>query len=205
MTPVPRVTQIMRRALVMITLAAAVAAPGFAQAPAGAPQTGNAQPANPQGAAIADFQQRLAQYLELRTSLAGKLKPLSPTPDAGELAARQEALSVAVRTARQNAKRGDLVPEPVAQIIAKAVVQDFSKRRAAVDKAVLKEVPNATPVINKVYPAPEELTTMPPLLLANLPRLPDNLQYRYYGRSVVLLDGDLHIIVDFIPGVLPPH
>jgi hypothetical protein len=60
-------------------------------------------------------------------------------------------------------------------------------------------------VINKVYPAPEELTTMPPLVLANLPRLPDNLQYRYYGRSVVLFDGDLHIIVDFVPGVLPPH
>ena len=31
---------------------------------------------------------------------------------------------------------------------------------------------------------------MPPLLLNNLPRLPDNLQYRFYGRSVVMLDGD---------------
>ena len=46
---------------------------------------------------------------------------------------------------------------------------------------------------------------MPPLLLSRLPRLPDNLQYRFYGRHVVLLDGDLQIIVDYIPNVLPPH
>ena len=46
---------------------------------------------------------------------------------------------------------------------------------------------------------------MPPLLLRELPRLPDNLQYRFFGRHVVLLDGDTQLIVDYIANVLPPH
>jgi hypothetical protein len=199
MTPVPRVPLNLRRAFVMILLSVAVAAPAVAQTPAPAPGV------NAQGAAIAEFQARLDTYLDLRSSLAGKLKPLSVTPDAAELAARQESLGAAMRTAREGARRGDLIPPAVADLIAKTVKQDFVRRRATVDKAVLKEVPDLRPAINKVYAAPEGLPTMPPLVLADLPRLPDNLQYRYLGRSVVLFDGDLHIIVDYIPAVLPPH
>jgi hypothetical protein len=43
------------------------------------------------------------------------------------------------------------------------------------------------------------------LLLNNLPRLPDNLQYRFMGRHVILMDGDTRLIVDYILNVLPPH
>jgi hypothetical protein len=46
---------------------------------------------------------------------------------------------------------------------------------------------------------------VPPLLLSTLPRLPDNLQYRFYGRHLVILDGDVQIIVDVIANVLPAH
>lgn len=200
MTQLPRVLLTMRRALVMIPLMAMVATASpaaAAQAPAAA--------ANAHAAALADFQKRLDAYLELRSDLAAKIKPLDVTAASSELAARQEALAAAMRTARQHAKQGDLIPPAAAKLIAGTVAADFKRRRAAVEKATLEEVPDLRPVINKVYPAPEALPTMPPLLLMNLPRLPDNLQYRYYGRSVVLLDGDLEIIVDYIPGVLPAH
>jgi hypothetical protein len=163
------------------------------------------KPVNPRATALADFQARLEQYLELRASLAGKLKPLSVTAESAELSARQESLAAAMRTARRNAKRGDLIPAGVAEQIGRTIAADLKRRRADVEKATLADVPDRQPVINKTYPAPEALPTVPPLLLANLPRLPDNLQYRYYGRSVVLLDGDLEIIVDYIPNVLPPH
>jgi hypothetical protein len=46
---------------------------------------------------------------------------------------------------------------------------------------------------------------VPPLLLLSLPALPDNLQYRFYGRHLVVLDGDALIIVDYVANVLPPH
>ena len=204
MTEMPHVRSNMRRPFVMILLAMLIPTLNASgQAPPAKPTTDD----NASAGAQADFQARLNAYLELRTKLTGSLKSLTVTQESSEISARQESLAAAMRTARKQARQGDLIPAPVAQLIAKTVADDFRKRRAtaSVKQATLSDVPDLKPVINKVYPAPEALPTMPPLLLNNLPRLPDNLQYRYYGRSVVLLDGDLQTIVDFIPGVLPPH
>ena len=62
-----------------------------------------------------------------------------------------------------------------------------------------------TPVINQIYPAKAALPTVPPLLLAKLPMLPDNLQYRFIDRHMVILDGDTQMIIDYVSNVLPPH
>jgi hypothetical protein len=164
------------------------------------------EPANAQAAAQQDFQKRLDAYLALREAFSKKLKPLSPTADAAELTARQEALAAALQTTREHAKQGDLIPKLVAVQIAETVVADYQRRNATAKRGELQEVPVAArPAINRTYPAQAALPTVPPLLLANLPRLPDNLQYRFYGRHVVILDGDVQIIVDYIANVLPPH
>jgi hypothetical protein len=154
---------------------------------------------------LKDFQNRLDKYLQLRQVLSKKLKPLSSTGDAAELAGQQDALAAALRAARSGNRRGDLIPEPVAQLIRDVIVADFRRRLPAVEKAELAEVPVGTPAVNMVYPPDAALPTMPALVLAKLPKLPDNLQYRYFGRHVVLLDGDTQIVLDYIPGVLPPH
>src|SRR5688500_8527920 len=155
------------------------------------------QGVNVQAAAMQDFQKRLDAYLELRAMLGRKLTPLSPTADAAELAARQEALASALRTARATAKQGDLIPKRVAAQIADTFVADYRRRNTSARRGELEEVPTAArPAINKTYPTQAALPTVPPLLLANLPRLPDNLQYRFYGRHVVILDGDAQIIID---------
>jgi hypothetical protein len=155
---------------------------------------------------LRDFERRLQAYLDLRRALADKLKPLTPTADARELAASQAALAKALQAARSRAHAGDLIVPPVAALIQQIIVEDFTRRSAAEERATFSEVPNAPrPVINRSYPVAAALPTVPPLLLSRLPRLPDNLQYRFYGRHVVLLDGDVQIIVDYIPNVLPPH
>lgn len=43
--------------------------------------------------------------------------------------------------------------------------------------------------INGRYPGRLPLSTVPPNVLAALPRLPDDLQYRFVGRHLVLLDA----------------
>jgi hypothetical protein len=159
---------------------------------------------NAHAAAQAEFQKRTLAYLDLRTSLARKLEPLSPTPSASDLQARQQALAAALRTARAGAKHGDMIPEPVQQQICETVRADLKQRAPAATRATLEEVPKGRiPTINKSYPEQAALPTVPPLLLAKLPRLPDNLQYRFFGRSVVLLDGDTEIVVDYVQGCLP--
>jgi hypothetical protein len=177
----------------------ATAGPGAASAD-GRPKV------NAHALALQDFQTRLKAYLTLREELSRKLKPLSSTPSATELTSRQESLAGAMKTARAKAKRGDLVPTLVAEQIATTISEDFRRRNPVAKKGTLKEVPVApVPVVNKVYPPGDAMPTVPPLLLKNLPQLPDNLQYRFFGRSIVILDGDLQLIADVIPGVLPPH
>ena len=157
-------------------------------------------------AALKDFQQRLKGYMDLRADLTRKLKPLSPTASASELAARQESLAAALRQTRKTAKQGDLIPTPVASQLRTVVRTDLQNRSAESRQAAFSEVANATaPIINRTYPANAALPTMPPLLLAKLPMLPHNLQYRFLGRHLLLLDGDTQLILDYVSNVLPPH
>jgi hypothetical protein len=161
-------------------------------------------PPNPQAVALADFGKRCQAYLELRESLSKKLEPLSPTPSASDLQARQQALAAALRTARRDAKPGDLIPPAVQDQIRATVRKDLQTREPAAKRATLQEVPGGPlPGINRNYPEQAALPTVPPLLLASLPRLPDNLQYRFFGRHVVILDGDVEIVIDYVRDAVP--
>ena len=174
-------------------------------AAARAPQAAR-QPVNARAAGMQDFQVRLQAYLDLRARLVKPLKPLATTPSAAELESRQNALAASIKQARALAKPGDLVPPVVAAQIAATIRDDFARRNATDERATFSEVPNAPrPAINQTYPADAALPTVPPLLLLNLPRLPDNLQYRFWGRHLLLLDADAQIILDYMANVLPPH
>ena len=162
--------------------------------------------ANPQANALAEFQKRLQAYINLRAELARKLNPLAPTADSAELAARQDTLAAALRQARKGARPGDLIPTNVAGQIRTVIADDFRRRNPEAKRAVFEEVPGRVrPVINRTIPDTSALATVPPLLLSNLPVLPDNLQYRFLGRHVVLMDGDTRLIIDYILNVLPSH
>ena len=161
---------------------------------------------NPQAVALAEFQKRLQGYIDLRAQLGQKLKPLSPTADSAELAARQDTLAAAIREARKTAKPGDMIPTRVAGQIRNVIADDFRRRNPDARRAVFEEVPGGIrPVINRTMPDNTALATVPPLLLNRLPVLPDNLQYRFMDRHVILMDGDTRIIIDYILNVLPPH
>jgi hypothetical protein len=198
-------------AVLLLTAAAAVSAQTSRPAPAPKPvaPSSAASPdpkVNVQAGALAEFQANLHAYLELRESLAKKLKPLSPTANSAELATRQDALAAALKQARQGVKRGNLIPALAAKQIEQTIADDFKRRQAAATRAVFGEVPTGVrPVINQVFPDDAALATMPPLLLKNLPVLPDNLQYRLLQRDLVILDGDTRLIIDYIPNVLPAH
>jgi hypothetical protein len=44
---------------------------------------------------------------------------------------------------------------------------------------------------------------MPPKLLAGLPPLPDELQYRFMNRDLVLWDVHANVVVDLIKRAMP--
>jgi len=159
-----------------------------------------------QTAALKDFETRLNDYVALRSKLAKELKPLSPTPSASQLAVRQESLAAALRQVRKMARQGDVIPIAVANHLRNVIKADLQQRKPDARQATISEVAETgTPVINRTYPANAAVPTVPALMLAKLPVLPDNLQYRFLDRHLVLLDGDTQIIVDYVLNVLPPH
>ena len=84
-------------------------------------------------------------------------------------------------------------------------VQGDAQTRGVRDAyATMQEVPgNSPPTVNALYPEKAALATVPPLILVNLPRLPDGLEYRFMGRDLILRDREANVIIDFIPGAVP--
>ena len=44
---------------------------------------------------------------------------------------------------------------------------------------------------------------MPPDLLAALPKLPEEFEFRFVGDRLILLDKHAHLVVDYVDNVLP--
>jgi hypothetical protein len=186
-----------RTAASIVTILVVVLATGVARGGPSAQERAKDQ-------ALQEFDQRLVEYVSLRRSVSEKMMPIAPTASGRELAARQMELAGALKSARAAAKPGDLIPPSIAAMIRLIVLDDFRRRSATDGAAAFSEVPNAPrPAINTPYPASAALPTLPPLLLSRLPRLPEHLQYRFYGRHLVVLDGDTAIIVDYLADVLP--
>jgi hypothetical protein len=57
--------------------------------------------------------------------------------------------------------------------------------------------------INDIYPSAVPLVTFPPALLQSLPPLPEGLEYRFYGRHLILRDAKANIVVDLLRNVVP--
>ena len=58
-------------------------------------------------------------------------------------------------------------------------------------------------MVNKRYPDTVPLSTMPPEVLQTLPKLSEDMEYRFIGDRLILLDTHAHLIVDYIDDVLP--
>ena len=56
---------------------------------------------------------------------------------------------------------------------------------------------------NQRYPDEVPISTMPPAVLKILPKMPEELEYRFVGRTLVIMDVHAHVIADFIPDAIP--
>jgi hypothetical protein len=56
--------------------------------------------------------------------------------------------------------------------------------------------------INKTYQRSNPRSTVPPNLLAVLPNLPDNVEYRFLGTALVLYDVKACLILDRLPDAI---
>ena len=108
-----------------------------------------------------------------------------------------------IQAARKAAKRGDVFGDAGPYFI--RIIERDTKARGLRDAFnAMQEVPSQSPVaVNAVYPEKAALATVPPMILVNLPRLPDGIEYRFMGRDLILRDREANLIVDFLPGAVP--
>lgn len=163
-------------------------------------------PTNPIAEAWVEFDARVKEYLVLHQKLANETGAIDETKDPKQIADRERALGQAIRSARSQAKRGDLFT-PAVEVRFKQVVAAESKRRSASVRADRREdqdeLADFTPTVNQVYPSSQPLVTFPAGLLRTLPKLPRELEYRFVQRNLILRDIEANLIIDFIPAATP--
>ena len=173
-----------------------------------AERSGAAQPASGntvEGAAINQFDAAIARYLALRKKLLGEVAGPVPESTAPKLTQASDALAAAIQRSRPKARPGDLFMPEVTKVIKRRVVDAVQQDNLAPVLAAIddEEAGPKAPSIHMRFPAAGPMATMPPTLLAALPKLPKELEYRIIGNYLILRDVDAALIVDVIPDAIP--
>src|SRR5687767_14418007 len=149
------------------------------------------------GDIAADFNARIELYLELRRSLEKGLPPLTVTEDPADIWRAEIALARRIRVARAAARAGDFFTPDIRAEVRKVMVAVTDVRTRV---AIMDENPGAFSTrINGTYPKERPVSTVPANILALLPRLPDDIQYRFLGPHLVLHDIRANVILDRLP------
>jgi len=163
-------------------------------------QKATASPTNPDAAVLADFNARLENYIKFQRGVADDSPKLKETANPAEITAAQEVLAAKIRALRKNAKRGDIFTPQVADMFRRLMHPELQGAEGRETKADIKEEEGEEAVrfvVNARYPD-TSLPTVPANLLANLPQLPADVEYRIVDKHLILRDVDANIIVDYI-------
>jgi hypothetical protein len=149
------------------------------------------------GYIVADFSARVGSYSELRSKLEKGLPPLTVTDDPAEIRMAVHALAARIRVARAGAQEGEIFTPTISFEFKKVLLLEMD---ASTWAAIMDDNPGEfSNQINGTYPEERPLSTVPPNVLAVLPRLPDDIQYRFVERHLILLDTRARVILDRIP------
>lgn len=194
------------QAVGVASLAASVSASAASQTARSAPApTATPQLSSSDAAAVAEFMKRVNDYVAIHVDAekASPKLPVEATPL--QIDQTQRSLATRIQSARAGARRGDIFTPEMTAIIRRVLNRVFSGpdgtqlRSSIMDENVEYIALKA----NQRYPDAYPRTTMPPDVLKALPELPEEMEYRFVGRQLILLDQHAHIIPDFIPDALP--
>ena len=165
-----------------------------------------ATPARPSEAqAVASFEARVKEYVALHEKLESTLPgfPKRGTPE--QIEKNQRALGDLIKAARRDAKPGEFFTPGMQTLVRRILADILSGPDGKTVKASIMDENPGVPklVLNERYPSSVPLSTMPPQVLAPLPKLKGELEYRFLGSRLILLDTEADIIIDFTDDVVP--
>ncbi|HZN53725.1 MAG TPA: hypothetical protein VFB67_00255 [Candidatus Polarisedimenticolaceae bacterium] len=154
--------------------------------------------------AALDFEARLKDYLALHRKLEATLPNLPKDATPEQLDKNQRQLGKLIQAERAGSKRGEFFTPGMQSLVRRTLNAVLAGPDGKTIKASIMDenpgVPNLS--VNDRYPDSIPLSTMPPQVLEPLPKLEEDIEYRFIGKRLALVDAHAHIIVDFTEDVL---
>jgi hypothetical protein len=156
-------------------------------------------------AALATMNDRLKNYVELHRKLEETLPKLPDDASPAQIDRNQRVFEKMVREARTSAKPGDIFTAEARPVIKRLLAAVFGGPDGQQLRAsIMDENPAGIPVVvNARYPDQVPISTVPPEILQTLPKLTEDMEYRFVGDTLILLDAHAHTIADYITDAFP--
>lgn len=133
---------------------------------------------------VTRFHAQMDAYAELR----GRLEQAAPS---------RTVAGQRIRAARAAARQGDIFTPEIGVEFKRALAREVN---ANTWNVIMDDNPGEMLAqVNGLYPVGKPLSTMPPNVLAALPRLPRDVEYRFVERTLILLDTRTRLILDRLP------
>lgn len=155
--------------------------------------------------ALAQFDTAIKDYMALRQRLRNEINGPVADSTATQLNQASDRLAAGIQRARAGAKAGNMFRVPITGVVKRRVNEVIQRDNLGpvLNNIDDEEVTVKTPTVHLRFPAASQMATMPPSLLAALPPLPKELEYRIVGTYLVLRDVDAALILDYIPAAVP--
>ena len=156
--------------------------------------------------AVLLFRRAVENYAALHRRLARSLPTVSAQASPEEVHAQQVAFEKLIASERRSSAAGDLFIPQIQPLIRRVATELLSGQAGAPLLDTIKEESTegrASARVNARYPDNVPLSSVPAQLLSALPPLPEELEYRFVGRDLILLDTKARLVADVMPLVLP--
>jgi hypothetical protein len=156
-------------------------------------------------AALATMNDRLKNYLDIHKKLEAGLPELPTEATPEQIDRNQRLFEQKMRDARKNAPRGEIFTAEAEPVIRRLLASVFGGPDG---KELMASILDDNPAgmnltVNMRYPDEVPLSTVPPEVLQTLPKLSEDMEYRFIGHHLILLDAHAHVVADFIPDAMP--
>jgi hypothetical protein len=158
-----------------------------------------------EAAGIQQFQDRIEQYMVIRRQLAQEVASPAANSSAVQITNASDALAAAIQRSRPASQSGSFFAPATITVFKRRVTDVIRDADLVLVLAAIDDdgAAGKAPTVYLRFPTSSQLATMPPSLLAVLPPLPKELEYRIIGSYLVLRDIDAAIILDYIPSAVP--
>jgi hypothetical protein len=156
---------------------------------------------SPNAATLAEFMKRVNEYVALHKKLEDTLPKLPQQTDPKTIDTHQRALLALMQDARKTARPGDIFTPAMQRLIRDILRPVFAGPDGRQIRAEIlgdEDTSNVKLVVNGRYPDQVPISTVLPQVLAQLPKLPEELEYRFVATTMILFDPHAHLIADFV-------